>query len=79
MRYGGQQRQPPVVGVVDGEDLLELRALTGVQAELEDDVELHDAVVVQVAEVGLLRLLRDEALEARAAERGGHELRETIA
>ena len=40
-------------------DPLDLRALLGVQAELEDHVELHHAVVVQVAEVGLLGLLTE--------------------
>jgi hypothetical protein len=64
--------------MVDGQDLLDLRALFRVQAEFENHIELHDPVVVQMPEVALLALLRHHAPQVRAGERGSHDLREAI-
>ena len=76
--YGRQQGQPAIVGIFRRQDLLGLGALLGEEPELEDHIQLHDAVVVEVSEVGLLVLARHQTLQVGAAQWRRHHLRETV-
>ena len=66
------------MGIFRRQDLLGLRALLGEESELENHVQLHDAVVVEVAEVGLLVFTRHQALQVGAGQGGRHHLGETV-
>ena len=69
---GVEQWEPAVVWVVDGKDPLCLGALLRVQAELEDHVKLHDAIVVEMPEIRLLTGPGEYAFQMWAAKRRGH-------